>query len=257
MRTENIQLEKKNFIATIMLNRPEKLNAVTPAMADALREAAAEVNADPAIRVVVLTGAGPKSFCAGSDIKELDDYETPWEFRNRPDYCDAIRDIRKPIICAVNGYCLGGGLELAMTCDIRIASENAIFGAPEIKLGWVGGGGMAFALAHSIGPSNAAMMLYTGDPVDAKKALSWGIISEVIAIEGLVSRACEIASVVAQRPPIAAQTAKINLRAAYSMTREDAVRYERDLQTICFATEDAAEGRRAFKEKRNPTFLGK
>ena len=117
---------------------------------------------------------------------------------------------------------------------MRIASENAIFGAPEIKLGWVGGGGMAFALAHSIGPSNAAMMLYTGDPVDAKKALSWGIISEVIAIEGLVSRACEIASVVAQRPPIAAQTAKINLRAAYSMTREDAVRYERDLQTICF-----------------------
>jgi len=257
MQSENIQLEKNNFIATILLNRPEKLNAVTPEMAGALSEAAAEVNADPAIRVVVLTGVGPKSFCAGSDIKELDSYNTPWEFRNRPDYCDAIRAIRKPIICAVNGYCLGGGLEMAMTCDIRIASANAIFGAPEIKLGWVGGGGMAFALAHSIGPSNAAMMLYTGDPVDAKKALSWGLVSEVMAIEGLVTRACEIASVVAQRAPIAAQTAKINLRAAYSMTLEDAIQYERDLQTICFATDDAAEGRRAFKEKRNPTFLGK
>lgn len=93
--------------------------------------------------------------------------------------------------------------------------------------------------------------------MDVKKALSWGLISEVIAIEGLVTRACEIASVVAQRPPIAAQTAKINLRAAYSMTREDAIQYERDLQTICFATDDAAEGRRAFKEKRNPTFLGR
>jgi enoyl-CoA hydratase/carnithine racemase len=257
MQTENIQLEKKDRIATITLNRPEKLNAVTPEMADALRDAAAEVNGDPEIRIVILTGAGPKSFCAGSDIKELDNYETPWEFRNRPDYCDAIRDIRKPIICAVNGYCLGGGLELAMTCDIRIASENAIFGAPEIKLGWVGGGGMAFALAHSIGSSNAAMMLYTGDPVNAKKALSWGLVSEVVALEGLLTRSYEIASVIAQRPPIAAQTAKVNLRAAYSMTREDAVRYERDLQTICFATDDAAEGRRAFKEKRNPTFLGR
>jgi enoyl-CoA hydratase/carnithine racemase len=257
MQTENIQLEKNNFIARIVLNRPEKLNAVTPEMADALREAATEVNADPAIRVVVLTGAGPRSFCAGSDIKELDNYETPWEFRNRPDYCDAIRDIRKPIICAVNGYCLGGGLELAMTCDIRIASENATFGAPEIKLGWVGGGGMAFALAHSIGPSNAALMLCTGDSVDSQKALTWGLVSEVIALEGLVRRASEIAAVVAQRPPIAAQTAKINLRAAYSMTREDAIQYERDLQTICFATGDAVEGRRAFKEKRNPTFLGK
>jgi enoyl-CoA hydratase/carnithine racemase len=257
MQTENIQLEKKDRIATITLNRPEKLNAVTPEMADALRDAAAEVNGDPEIRIVILTGAGPKSFCAGSDIKELDNYETPWEFRNRPDYCDAIRDIRKPIICAVNGYCLGGGLELAMTCDIRIASENAIFGAPEIKLGWVGGGGMAFALAHSIGSSNAAMMLYTGDPVNAKKALSWGLVSEVVALEGLLTRSYEIASVIAQRPPIAAQTAKVNLRAAYSMTREDAVRYERDLRTICFATDDAAEGRRAFKEKRNPTFLGR
>ena len=257
MPNENIQFETRNSIATIVLNRPEKLNAVTPQMADALREAVVEVNANQEIRVAILTGAGPKSFCAGSDIKELDSYDTPWEFRNRPDYCDTIRAIRKPIICAVNGYCLGGGFEMAMTCDIRIASANAIFGAPEIKLGWVGGGGMAFALAHSIGPSNAAMMLYTGESVDAKKALSWGLVSEVMAIEGLVTRACEIASVVAQRAPIAAQTAKINLRAAYSMTREDAIQYERDLQTICFATDDAAEGRRAFKEKRNPTFLGK
>jgi enoyl-CoA hydratase/carnithine racemase len=257
MPNENIQFETRNSIATIVLNRPEKLNAVTPEMADALREAVVEVNANQEIRVAILTGAGPKAFCAGSDIKELDTYTTPWEFRNRPDYCDSIRDIRKPIICAVNGYCLGGGLEMAMICDIRIASENAFFGAPEIKLGWVGGGGVSFALAHSIGPSNAAIMLYTGESVDADKALRWGLISEVLAFEKLASRAFEIASLIAQRPPIAAQTAKINLRAAYSMTRDDALQYERDLQTICFATADAAEGRRAFKEKRNPTFTGK
>jgi enoyl-CoA hydratase/carnithine racemase len=256
MPTDNIQLEKNNLVATILLNRPEKLNAVTPEMADALREAAAEINGDQSVRVVILTGAGTKAFCAGSDIKELDGYQTPWEFRNRPDYCDTIREIKKPIVCAVNGYCLGGGLEMAMTCDIRIAAQNAIFGAPEIKLGWVGGGGMTFALAHSIGPSNAAMMLLTGDSVEATKALSWGLVSEVVAPADLLARASEIASIVAQRPPIAAQTAKINLHAAYSMTREDAVRYERDLQTICFATADAAEGRRAFNEKREANFRG-
>ncbi|MBV9490207.1 MAG: enoyl-CoA hydratase/isomerase family protein [Verrucomicrobia bacterium] len=257
METEDVQFEIKDLVATITLNRPSKLNAVTPEMAAALREAVDRVNADPGIRVVILTGAGPKAFCAGSDIKDLDRYQAPWEFRNRQDYCDAIRDIRKPVACAVNGYCLGGGLELAMACDLRIASENAWFGAPEIKLGWVGGGGMAFALAHSIGPSNAATMLFTGDPIDARKALAWGLVSEVVPLPELMTRVRELASVIAQRPPIAAQTAKLNLRAAYSMTREDATRYERDLQTICFATEDAAEGRRAFKEKRNPNFSGK
>src|SRR6476661_8103094 len=191
METDNIQLEKKNFVATIILNRPEKLNAVTPEMAGALSEAAADINGDPSVRVVILTGAGAKAFCAGSDIKELDSYHTPWEFRNRPDYCDTIRDIRKPIVCAVNGYCLGGGLEMAMTCDIRIAAQNAIFGAPEIKLGWIGGGGMTFALAHSIGPSNAAMMLLTGNSVEAGTALSWGLVSEVVAPADLLARASE------------------------------------------------------------------
>lgn len=252
-----MQFETKDLIATVTLNRPSKLNAVTPEMAEALREAAARINADPGIRAVILTGAGPKAFCAGSDIRDLDRYETPWEFRNRQDYCDAIRDVRKPVIGAVNGYCLGGGLELAMACDLRIASENAFFGAPEIKLGWVGGGGMAFALAHSIGPSNAATMLFTGDSIDAKKALGWGLVSEVLPLPELMTRARELASVIAQRPPIAAETAKLNLRAAYSMTREDATRYERDLQTICFATEDAAEGRKAFKEKRGASFTGR
>jgi len=257
METEDVQFEAKDFIAIVTLNRPAKLNAVTPEMAEALRQATARINADPQIRVAILTGAGPKAFCAGSDIRDLDRYEMPWDFRNRQDYCDAIRDVRKPVIGAVNGYCLGGGLELAMACDLRIASENAIFGAPEIKLGWVGGGGMAFALAHSIGPSNAAIMLLTGDSIDAEKAVRWGLVSEVVPLSRLMTRVRELASVIAERPPIATQTAKLNLRAAYSMTREDATRYERDLQTICFATEDAMEGRKAFKEKRSANFKGR
>jgi enoyl-CoA hydratase len=154
----------------------------------------------------------------------------------------------------VNGYALGGGLETAMSCDIRIAASNAMFAAPEIKLGWIGGGGMATYLAHSIGTSNAALMIMTGDPIDAAKALAWGLVSEVVEPGALLERARALASVIASRAPIAAETAKLNLSAAFTMPVEQAIRYERDLQTICFATEDAAEGRAAFKEKRPPVF---
>jgi enoyl-CoA hydratase/carnithine racemase len=244
-------------VATLMLNRPAKLNAVTPQMTDAVRAFADRVNADSRVRVVVLSGAGEKAFCAGSDISELDDYDTAWEFRGRPDYCDAIRSIRKPVIAAVNGYAYGGGLELAMSADIRLASQTAMFAAPEIKLGWIGGGGVSAFLALSAGPSNAALMLYTGDPVDAATALSWGLVSQVLEPQDLLPAARELASRIAQRPPIAAQTAKLNLRAAYAMPLENAVQYERDLQTICFATEDAAEGRTAFAQKRPPRFHGR
>ena len=244
-------------VATLMLNRPAKLNAVTPGMTDAVRRYADRVNADSQIRTVILAGAGERAFCAGSDVGELDAYSTAWEFRGRPDYCDAIRSIRKPVIAAVNGYAYGGGLELAMSADIRLASRTAMFAAPEIKLGWIGGGGASAFLALSAGPSNAALMLYTGDPVDATTALSWGLVSQVLEPPELLPAARELAGRIAQRPPIAAQTAKLNLRAAYGMTLENAIQYERDLQTICFATEDAAEGRAAFTQKRPPRFRGR
>ena len=140
-----------------------------------------------------------------------------------------------------------------MSCDIRISSENAQFAAPEIKLGWIGGG-MAAGLAHSIGMSNAALMIMTGDPVSAGRALAWNLISEIVPREDLLARAREIAGTIASRAPVAAETAKLNLKAAYAMPLEKAIEYERDLQTICFATEDAREGRAAFREKRAPTF---
>lgn len=252
--TDDVTFEVDGALGVITLNRPAKLNAVTPEMADAIVAAVAECNDSDAIRVVILTGAGERAFCAGSDIRELDGYETPWQFRNRPDYCDAFRALLKPTIAAVNGYAFGGGLETAMSCDIRIASRNAQFAAPEIKLGWIGGGGMAAHLAHSIGSSNAALMIMTGDPVPAETALDWGLVSEVVPLANLMARAREIAAVIASRAPIAAETAKLNLKAAVSMPFEKAIEYERDLQTICFATEDAKEGRAAFKEKRPPLF---
>ncbi|MND35646.1 putative enoyl-CoA hydratase echA8 [compost metagenome] len=252
--TQDVKFEVDGAVAIITLNRPQKLNAVTPEMADAIVAAVTECNDSNTIRCVILTGAGERAFCAGSDIRELDTYETPWQFRNRPDYCDAFRALLKPSIAAVNGYAFGGGLETAMSCDIRIASDNAQFAAPEIKLGWIGGGGMAAHLAHSIGASNAALMIMTGDPISAEKAERWGLVSEVVPQAGLLTRAREIASVIASRAPIAAETAKLNLKAAVSMPLEKAIEYERDLQTICFATADAQEGRAAFKEKRAPVF---
>ncbi|MBB6307168.1 enoyl-CoA hydratase/isomerase family protein [Xanthobacter tagetidis] len=255
--TDEVTFTLDGHVATLTLNRPQKLNSVTPEMASALVAAVARINADDAIRCVVLTGAGPKAFCCGSDIRELDRYDTAWNFRNREDYCDAIRRLRKPAIAAVNGYAFGGGLETAMSCDIRICSDNAQFAAPEIKLGWIGGGGVAAFLSHAIGASNAALMILTGDPVDAQKALAWGLVSEVLPQDRLLPRAQELAAIIASRAPIAAETAKLNLAAAHTLPVEQAIAYERDLQTICFATEDAAEGRAAFKEKRPPAFRRK
>ena len=251
--TDEVALDVADHVATLTLNRPAKLNAVTPEMAAAITEAVAWCDASDEVRAVVVTGTG-RAFCAGSDIRELDRYATPWDFRNRPDYCDAIRAARTPTIAAVNGYALGGGLETALSCDIRIAAATATFAAPEIKLGWIGGGGMTSLLARAVGPSNTALMTMTGDPIDADRALRWHLVSEVTAPDDLVARAREIAATIASRAPIAAETAKINLRAAYSMPEDKALEYERDLQTICFATEDAAEGRRAFAEKRPAVF---
>jgi len=254
---DDVCFSVEDTVATLLLNRPAKLNAITPEMTDEICRHVAQVNRDPAIRVLIVTGAGERAFCAGSDIRELDVYDSAWEFRDRPDYCDAVRELRKPVIAAVNGYAFGGGLELALSCDIRLASSTARFAAPEIKLGWVGGGGMSAFLTHSIGPSNAAIMVYTGDPIDSAQALEWGLVSSVVDPPDLLGTARDLADRIAARPPVAAQTGKLNLRAAYSMPLENCIQYERDLQTICFATADATEGRAAFKDKRPAIFTGR
>lgn len=252
--TDALLFEIDGPVATITLNRPDKFNAATPEMSKAIVAATEECDRNPQVRCVIVTGAGPKAFCAGSDIATLDGYATPWDFRNRTDYCDAIHRMRKPSLAAINGHALGGGLETALSCDIRIASANAKFAAPEIKLGWIGGGGMAALLTNAVGSSHAALMVMTGDPIDAARALAWGLVSEVVEPDGLMARARALAATIASRAPIAAETAKANLHAAATMPLDQAMRYERDLQAICFATDDAREGRAAFAEKRVPVF---
>ncbi len=244
-------------VGMITLRRPEKLNAVTRAMSAELFAIVRRVADDPTVRVLVVTGSGERSFCVGSDIGEVEAYPSPWEFRNRRDYCDALRALRVPVIAAINGYAYGGGLELALSSDIRIASTTAAFAAAEIKLGWIGGGGVTALLSASLSASDAAVMLLTGDPIDAAEALRCGLVSRLVHPADLLGAATTLARTIASRPPIAAQVAKANLHAARTMGMEAAIQYEREMQAICMGTQDAVEGRLAFAQKRAPVFSGR
>ncbi|TCC62150.1 enoyl-CoA hydratase/isomerase family protein [Kribbella pittospori] len=252
-----IGFEQDGYVGLLTLDRPAKLNAATRSMSTELLELIPRIDDDPSIRAVVVTGAGDRAFSVGSDIGELDRYDGPWHFRNRRDYCDALRALRTPVIAAINGYAYGGGLELALSCDIRLASSTASFAAAEIKLGWIGGGGVTALLAASVPASDAAMMLLTGDPIDAAEALRIGLVSQVLPASEVLPAATELAHRIAARPPIAAQAAKANLRAAWSMGLEQAIQYERELQAVALGTRDAAEGRAAFAERRTGDFEGR
>ncbi|MEZ4595810.1 MAG: enoyl-CoA hydratase/isomerase family protein [Chloroflexota bacterium] len=244
-------------IARITLRRPAKLNTVTAAMGRQLFAIAGEVNADDAIRVVIITGTGERAFSAGSDVKVLEDYGTNWQLRNRPDYCHAIWSIRKPVIASIRGYCIGGGLEIALSSDIRVASETARFGAGEIKLGWHGGAGNTQLLPRLVGYGKAMEMVLSGDLVDAADARRDGLIQQVVADDRLEETVDGLAERIAANAPIALQLAKHLIRMSESTAVDVGLKWENDLFTYCFTTEDAAEGRRAFTEKRPPRFVGR
>lgn len=244
-------------IARITLRRPAKLNTVTAAMGRQLFAIAGEVNADDAIRVVIITGTGERAFSAGSDVKVLDDYGTNWQLRNRPDYCHAIWSIRKPVIASIRGYCIGGGLEIALSSDIRVASETARFGAGEIKLGWHGGAGNTQLLPRLVGYGKAMEMVLSGDLVEAAEARQDGLIQQVVPDDRLEATVDGLAGRIAANAPIALQLAKHLIRMSESTAVDVGLKWENDLFTYCFTTEDAAEGRRAFTEKRPPHFAGR
>jgi enoyl-CoA hydratase/carnithine racemase len=255
--TGSISFEVQDDVGLLTLDRPEKLNSLTRSMSLELLDLVRRIDDEKLARVVVLTGAGDRAFSVGSDIGELDAYDGPWDFRNRRDYCDALRALRVPVIAAINGYAYGGGLELALSCDIRLASTSASFAAAEIKLGWIGGGGVSALLSASLSASDAALMLLTGDPVDAAEALRTGLVSRLYPAAELLPATLALAATIAARPPVAAATAKANLRAARSMNLESAIQYEREMQAVCMGTQDAQEGRTAFAAKRTPHFVGR
>ncbi len=256
-RPDELRYRLEGQIAYLELNRPQKLNTMTPAMGRTLLELVSAINADDNVRVVILSGVGPKAFSAGSDVSVLDDYGTNWQLRNRIDYARGIWAIRKPVIAKIRGYCIGGGLEMALMSDIRYASTTTRFGAGEIKLGWHGGAGNTQLLPRVISPGRALEMLFTGDLVPAEEAAQMGLVDRVLpdeeldaAVDGLAQRICASA-------PIAVQLSKHLVRIAMSSSIEVGLAYENDTFTYCFTTEDAVEGRAAFAEKRAPDFKGR
>lgn len=258
---EELRLERDGQVATITIDRPHKLNSMTVAMDRRMNEFVYELNNDDEIRAIVLTGAGGRAFSAGSDITDLDEYGTNWQYRNRTarheDYALGVWRIRKPIVAAIDGYCIGGGLEMACASDVRLASPTSSFAAGEIKWGWHGGSGATQHLTRAIGPGHAAKLLLTGDRIDAEEAYRIGLVQELHPPEVVRERAHELATTIAARSPIATQSVKNLVRVAQSASVDIGLAYENDMFSYLMLTEDAAEGQRAFSEKREPHFRGR
>jgi enoyl-CoA hydratase/carnithine racemase len=254
---EELRYRLDGQIAHLELNRPAKLNTVTPAMGKALLELVQAINDDDRVRVVVLAGVGPKAFSAGSDVAVLDDYGTNWQLRNRTDYAKGIWAIRKPVIAKIRGYCVGGGLEMALMSDIRYSTPDARFGAGEIKLGWHGGAGNTQLLPRVMGPGRASEMLFTGDLLAADEAERAGLVDRIVDEAGLDAAVDDLARRICASAPIAVQLSKHLVRISMSSSVEVGLAYENDTFTYCFTTQDAAEGRAAFAQKRSPDFQGR
>lgn len=256
---ETLLLEKRDRVAIITINRPDKLNALNIKTREEGAALLDELRNDDSVGVVVFTGAGEKSFVAGADIAEFAGRTsmTQRDVMMSRSLFTAIDSFPKPVIAMINGFCLGGGCELALACDIRIASENASFGQPEIKLGIIPGGGGTQRLTRLVGEGKAMELILTGDFIDAKTALSLGLVNHVVPLDQLQTKTMEIASRIADKGPIALQLAKESVKIASRSNLDEGLRREVDLFALCFSTEDKDEGVSAFLEKRKPAFKGK
>ncbi|MCD0502652.1 enoyl-CoA hydratase/isomerase family protein [Bordetella petrii] len=256
-----LRFEVDEGIATITLSRPEALNAIDPPTRLELRQAWADVRARDDIRVVILTGQGGKSFCTGSDLKKtMPPKESFAELsfgRSESDHILAGMDIAQPIICAINGYAMGGGLELALACDIRIASRTASFALSEVRIGSIPGGGGTQRLPRAVGLSSAMLLLLTGDRIDADEALRIGLVSKLADPEDLMDQARAIARRIADNAPLAVRAVKRLVRDGLDMPLEGAIQMERCTFGLLRDTEDRIEGRMAFQEKRAPVYRGR
>jgi len=256
---ETITLEIRGPVALLAVNRPDKLNALNSKVhAEGVR-ALDELKRNDSVRVLVITGAGEKSFVAGADISEFQE-QTPItqrdQFHERTLF-NSIDTFPKPVIAMVNGFCLGGGNELALACDIRICSENARFSQPEINLGLIPGGGGTQRLTRLIGEGRSMEIMLTGDMIDAKTAYDFGLVNHVYPTAELEAKTMELANKIAEKAPIALQLAKEAVKFASRSNLDEGLRREVDLFAICFSTEDKQEGVSAFLEKRKPVFKGK
>ncbi len=256
---ETLLLERRERVAIITINRPEKRNALNIKTREEGAALIEELRGNDSVGVVVITGAGDKAFIAGADIAEFAG-RTAMMQRDvmvSRSLFNAIDSFPKPVIAMINGYCLGGGCELALACDIRIASENASFGQPEINLGIIPGGGGTQRLTRLVGEGKAMEMILTGEIIDAKTAHAIGLVNHVVPLDQLEAKTMEIASRIAEKSPIALSLAKEAVKIASRSNLDEGLRREVDLFALCFSTEDKDEGVKAFLEKRKPVCKGK
>lgn len=256
---ETLLLERRDRVAIITINRPEKRNALNIQTREEGAALLEELRNDDSVGVLVFTGAGDKAFIAGADIGEFAGRTAAMqrEVMLGRSLFTAIDTFPKPVIAMINGYCLGGGCELALACDIRIASENASFGQPEINLGIIPGGGGTQRLTRLVGEGKAMELILTGDIIDARTAYNIGLVNEVVPIDQLETKTMDLATRIASKGPIALRLAKEAVRLASRSNLDEGLRREIDLFALCFATEDKDEGVKAFLEKRKPAFKGK
>lgn len=230
-----VTLAREGAVARLTLDRPAKHNAITNAMAEQLATHARTINADDAIRAVLLEGAGPRAFCAGMDLKAIEAFPTAWDFRHRPDYPGAVRSIRKPVIAALKGWALGGGFELALAADIRLAAPSTRIGFPEVTRGWVGGGGASQLLPRLIGQGQALRLLLTGDTIDAEEALRLRLVEQLVPEDSLADTARALCARIAAFSPVATQAVKAAVRQSQEAPLTAGLSYENELNVLCLA----------------------
>lgn len=260
MATEEVVLKRiDGHVATLTINRPDKLNALNIETRGRMVRELDELAKNDDVRVVVITGAGDKAFVAGADISEFEGRSPVEQYRVMTDSSVflAVDRFPKPTIAAINGFCLGGGCELAMACDIRIASERAKLGQPEINLGLLPGGGGTQRLPRLVGMGAALKLLYTGDFIRADEAHRIGLVDEVVPAGDVAARAKELAEAIAAKSPVALRLIKQAVRTSLRTPLDEGLSQEVSLFALAFASEDMKEGVDAFLNKRKPTFIGR